>query len=140
MPQTFNNRLRQLFLLLLIVVLALLLIKELAAFLPGFLGAITLYILLRNSFFRLTIIKKWSKTWVAILFIVLSMALIAIPIFFSVELVSTKVAAMIKNPEELVLKARTIGNKLEEVSGIKYYQMKTLEFFKTKQLLLSHKY
>lgn len=132
MPQTFNNRLRQLFLLLLIVVLALLLIKELAAFLPGFLGAITLYILLRNSFFRLTIIKKWSKTWVAILFIILSMTLIAIPIFFSVELVSTKVAAMIKNLEELVLKARTIGNKLEEVSGIKILSDENIKTFQNK--------
>jgi len=132
MPQTFNNRLRQLILLLIIAVLAFSLIKQLAAFLPGFLGAVTLYILLRNSFFGLTIKKKWSKTWVAILFIIASMTLIAIPIFFSVELVSKKVSAMVKNPEELVIKAKTIGNKLEEVTGIKILSDENIKTFQTK--------
>ncbi len=132
MPQTFNNRLRQLILLLIIAVLAFSLIKQLAAFLPGFLGAVTLYILLRNSFFRLTIKKKWSKTWVAILFIIGSMTLIAIPIFFSVELVSNKVSALAKNPEELVIKAKTIGNKLEEVTGIKILSDENIKTFQTK--------
>ncbi len=132
MPQTFNNRLRQLFLLLIIIVLAFLLIKQLTVFLPGFLGAVTLYILLRNSYSRLTIKKKWSKTWVAILFIIASMTLIAIPIFFSVELVSTKVSALAKNPEELVLKAKTIGNKLEEVSGIKILSDENIKTFQNK--------
>jgi predicted PurR-regulated permease PerM len=132
MPQTFNNRLRQLILLLIIAVLAFSLIKQLAAFLPGFLGAVTLYILLRNSFFGLTIKKKWSKTWVAILFIIGSMTLIAIPIFFSVELVSKKVSAMAKNPEELVIKAKTIGNKLEEVTGIKILSDENIKTFQTK--------
>ena len=41
MPDIFNNRLRQLILLLLIVLLALLLVNQLFIFLPGFLGAIT---------------------------------------------------------------------------------------------------
>ena len=119
MPQTFNNRLRQLILLLIIAVLAFLLMKQLAVFLPGFLGAVTLYILLRNSYFRLTIKKKWNKTWVCILFIISTITLIAIPIYFSIQLVSTKVSAMLKNPVELIAKAKTIGNKLESVSGIK---------------------
>ena len=61
MASTFNNRLRQVVLLLIIVLLAFLLLKQLYVFLPGFLGAITLYILFRESYYRLTIKKKWNK-------------------------------------------------------------------------------
>jgi predicted PurR-regulated permease PerM len=132
MPQTFNNRLRQLILLLIIAVLAFLLMKQLAIFLPGFLGAVTLYILLRNSYFSLTIKKKWSKTWLAVLFIISTITLIAIPIYFSIELVSTKVSAMLKNPEEQIAKAKTIGNKLESVSGIKILSDENIKSFQNK--------
>jgi predicted PurR-regulated permease PerM len=132
MPQTFNNRLRQLFLLLIIVLLALLLLSHLAVFLPGFLGAITLYILMRNSYFRFTIKNKWNKTWVAIFFIISSMTLIAIPIFFCIELVSEKVAALAKNPEQLIEKAKTIGNKLEQVSGIRILSDENIRVFQNK--------
>ena len=55
MPDIFNNRLRQIILLLIITVLAFLLLNQLFIFLPGFLGAITLYILLRETYFYLTI-------------------------------------------------------------------------------------
>jgi len=129
MPQSFNNRLRQIILLLIIVLLALLLMKQLSSFLPGFLGAVTLYILLRTSYFDLTIKKKWNRTLVAILFIIASMTLIAIPIYFSVQLVSTKVSAMLKNPEDLLIKARTIGDKLEAVSGIKILSEENIKTF-----------
>lgn len=132
MSQTFNNRLRQLFLLLIIVALAWLLLKQLAIFLPGFLGAITLYILLRNSYFGLTIKKKWSKTWVAILFIISTITLIAIPIYFSIQLVSVKISEMIRQPEEMIAKAKTIGNKLEAVSGIKILSDENIRTFQSK--------
>jgi predicted PurR-regulated permease PerM len=119
MPSMFNNRLRQVILLLIIILLAILLLQQLYVFLPGFLGAITLYILLRQYYFNLTIIKKWSKTLVAILFILSSLLLIAIPIYFSIQLVSSKVSGILKNPEEILAKATVIGNKLESITGMK---------------------
>jgi predicted PurR-regulated permease PerM len=119
MPSLFNNRLRQVILLLIIILLAILLLQQLYVFLPGFLGAITLYILLRQSYFNLTIIKKWNKTWVAILFILSSLILIAIPIYFSIQLVSSKVSGILKNPEEILAKATVIGSKLESITGMK---------------------
>jgi len=132
MSSTFNNRLRQLFLLLIILALAFLLLQQLGAFLPGFLGALTLYILLRNSYFNLTIKKKWSKTWVAVIFIIATITLIAIPVYFSVQLVSTKVSTILRNPEEMIAKAKTIGTKLETVSGIKILSDENIRTFQSK--------
>ena len=73
MSSTFNNRIRQIILLLLIVLLAILLLKQLYVFLPGFLGAITLYIFFRETYFNLTIIKKWNSGGTAMLFILASL-------------------------------------------------------------------
>jgi predicted PurR-regulated permease PerM len=117
MPTTFNNRLRQLILLAIIILLAILLLKELYVFLPGFLGAITLYILLRESYFRLTIIKKRSKTGVALLYILASIILIAIPLYFSVQLISGKVATIADNPVELMMDAKIVDQKIYDVAG-----------------------
>jgi len=119
MPSIFNNRLRQIILLLIIILLALVLLQQLYVFMPGFLGAITLYILLRTSYFNLTIKKQWNKTLVAVLFICASLILIAIPVFFSIELLSAKIMAMLSNPADLVLKAKLVGNKIQELTGMK---------------------
>lgn len=119
MSSLFNNRLRQIILLLIVVLLAFILLQQLYVFMPGFLGAITLYILLRSSYFNLTIKKKWNKTQVALLFILASLLLIAIPIYFSIELLSARLGAMLSNPGELLVKAKIIGNKTEELTGMK---------------------
>jgi hypothetical protein len=53
MSAEFNNRIRQVLLLLVLTGLALLLFFELYIFFPGFLGAITIYILSRDYYARL---------------------------------------------------------------------------------------
>jgi len=118
MPNTFNNRLRQVILLATIIVLALLLLKELYVFLPGFLGSITLYILLRKTYFTLTIQKRWNKILLAYLFIFASMILIAIPIYFSIQLISNKISYILNNPADLLDKAAVVGKKIKSVTGI----------------------
>lgn len=118
MPSTFNNRLRQIILLLVIVLLAILLLNQLFVFLPGFLGAITLYILLRNSFNYLTIRKRWRKTGTAVLFILGSLVIIALPLYFSIRLISSELSILLNNSAELVADARLVGQKIYEVTGV----------------------
>lgn len=134
MPTSFNNRLRQILLLSLIFLLAFVLIKQLSSLLPGFLGAITLYILLRSSYFQLTIVKKWNKSRTAILFTLSSLILIAIPIYFSVLLVSSKISAVLKNTNQIEAKAIVVGNKLQELTG---FQMMSPENIQTFQKQIS---
>lgn len=117
MPSTFNNRLRQIILLVLIILLAILLMKQLYIFLPGFLGAITLYILLRETYFNLTIKRNKNKTATALLFILLSILIIAVPIYFSFRLVSEKTVILLSNPVELLRDAKVVGVKLYDITG-----------------------
>lgn len=114
---TFNNRLRQLLLLLVIILLALLLINQLFIFLPGFLGAITLYILLREPYFYLSIVKRWRKSLTALFFILCSLIVIGLPVFFSIQLLSSKLAVLLNNQAELIADAKIVGDKIYAVTG-----------------------
>lgn len=118
MISLFNNRLRQIILLGLIILLAVLLINHLYIFLPGFLGAITLYVLLRRSYFYLTIIKKWNKSGVACIYILACMILIALPIYFSIQLVSQQLVSYFSNPQNLLANAKLVSKKLESITGV----------------------
>ncbi len=118
MPDIFNNRLRQIVLLLIIIVLAFLLLYQLFIFLPGFLGAVTLYILLRETYFYLTIKKQWKKNATALFFIFCSLLVIALPVYFSIQLISSKLSVVLNNPAELIADAKIVGQKVYDFSGI----------------------
>jgi predicted PurR-regulated permease PerM len=132
MPLTFNNRLRQLILLLIIILLAFLLLKQLYIFLPGFLGAITLYILFRETYYGLTIKKKWNKTGTALLFIFLSLIAIALPLYFSINLLTNKISSILSNPVELIMDAKIVGQKIFEKTGIQLLSEENLVAFQKK--------
>lgn len=117
MPATFNNRLRQVILLGIIILLAILLFQQLFFFLPGILGAITLYILFREWYFSLTIKSKWNKGFLAMLFILASILVIAVPFYFSLTVVSDKIREVLSNPLELMLGAKKVGLKIYALTG-----------------------
>ncbi len=56
-----NERLKQIIFLLILAFLAIILFKELYAFLPGFLGAVTFYVLSRKYMFRLVENPQMAK-------------------------------------------------------------------------------
>ena len=114
--QKFNHRITQIVVLVLILLIAILLIKQLFVFLPGILGAITLYILSRSYYFQLIYKKKWKKSLTAILFIVGFIILIALPVSITVSLISPKVNEVIANQDKIVVAveqaAQTISTKI----------------------------
>jgi predicted PurR-regulated permease PerM len=113
----FNDRLRQVMLLALIILLAYLLLQELYIFLPGLLGGITLYILSRTLFFRLIYKKKWKKGWTALLFIIVYLVIISLPIYLCIELVSPKINALVSNQEKTMQSLRVFSDKITSMTG-----------------------
>lgn len=95
------ENLKQYMLLLLIAVLGIVLGWQLIVFMPGILGAITMYILMREYFFRLTVIKNWKKWLTAIMFICLAMVVFALPIVICAELLFPKFYTLANNPQQL---------------------------------------
>jgi len=117
MDTNFNDRLRQLFLLFVIILLGYLLLAEMYIFLPGLLGGITLYILTRGLYFTCVYKHKWKKGGTALLFILVSLILISIPIYISVALISPKINEMIHNQDKIVQGVKVFSVKVAEYTG-----------------------
>lgn len=115
---SFNNRLRQLLLLALIILLGYLLLKELYIFLPGLLGGVTLYILSRTMYFRLIFSKKWKKGWTAMLFIMVYLVIIALPVYVSIRLVSPKINSIIHNQAQIIASLKIVSAKITDFTGL----------------------
>ena len=121
MPNTFNNYLRQVILLGLIILLGIMLVTQLYIFLPGLLGGVTLYILTRKWYNALTIKKKWSKGLTALLFIIASLVVIAIPVYFSIRLISPKINSLINNQQEVIKGLEIFSRKIEAYTGLELF-------------------
>jgi predicted PurR-regulated permease PerM len=127
MTKTFNNRIRQIILLAIITIIALVLIKQLYTFLPGFLGAVTMYILLRGPYHNLTIKKQWHKTRTALLFVITCLVCIAVPLVLSIQLLTSKVMQIVNNPEQLINNAQLVITKLEAATNTKLLSPENLD-------------
>lgn len=115
----FNDRLRQVLLLALIIFILFILIGNLYYLLPGLLGGVTLYILGRNLYFQLVFKRKWSRTWTALLFILVFLIIVAIPIYISIELVSPKINAVINNQDQVMKSLNTFSARVQKLTGFK---------------------
>lgn len=88
--QISNNAIKQIFLLVIILVLAGLICFHLALFVPSVLGAITIYVVCRKYNFYLQEEKKW-KPWAASLFLLFaSLVIIILPVYFIVDMLIAK--------------------------------------------------
>jgi predicted PurR-regulated permease PerM len=123
---TFNNRIKQVLLLSIVLLLVYLVINELSLFLPGLLGALTLYILSRSNYFQLIYNRKWKKGWAAALFIIYYLFLIGLPIFLAVTLISPKVNAFLENPNAMVDGAKQSIATIQQKIGFKVVSENTL--------------
>ena len=133
MNQTvFNERVRQVFVLVLIIVVAILLIWELTIFIPGLLGGITLYILSRSMYFRLIYKNKWKKGWTALLFILACLVIISIPIYLSVTLISPKINTIAASQDKIVHGAQTIADKIKDRTGFSVLTVENAKAFSAK--------
>jgi len=114
----FNNKLKQVILLAIIIFIGILLLMQMSTFIPGILGALTLYIVTRKYYFRLVFARGWKRGLAASVFVIMSIIIIAIPIYLTVEIVSPKVSELIKNKEKIVENVKGFAEKMSTATGI----------------------
>lgn len=102
--QINNNSINQIMLIIIIVLILILVFSNLRYYLPGFLGAITLYTLFRKSYFQLTEYRRWKKSLASIFFIVLSILFIVLPLWVLIDYVIAQLNSFLGNREEIVEK------------------------------------
>ncbi len=126
--QISNNKIKQVFMLVVILALVFLILFNLKDFLPSLLGAITLYIICRNYYFLLVEQKKW-KPWVASLFIMLvSLLIIIVPIYFLINNLISKISSSQGYVEMITDYAEKIHHYIKAETG--YDILKSLDIKK----------
>jgi predicted PurR-regulated permease PerM len=103
-----SNRLRQVFFIIIILLLGILLSWQLYSFLPALLGAITLYILMHGAMLYLTEKRKWRKGWTTILLMLVSFIVILLPVGLLINMLSSKVSYAIQHSSELVVALKKV--------------------------------
>ena len=114
---TFNDRLRQTLLLILIATLSILLFRKLFMLLPSMLGGVTLYILTSSFYNKLVYGRKWKKGLTAILFIFFCLIIISLPVYFSVKMLSPVFNDIMRNPDQIVEALKSFKHKIESNYG-----------------------
>lgn len=108
-----QNQLRQVFFIIVILLMGIVLFLKLSSFLPALLGAITLYILLHKWMFFLTEKKKWRKGWTAVLLMFFSFVVILLPVGLLVNMLSSKVSYAVQHSDELVQALKKVVGNIE---------------------------
>lgn len=133
--QIDNNKIRQVALLGLILSFLYMMGSNLREFIPALLGAITLYVIFRNYYFRLTEVRKW-KSWAAAIFLIVFSALvIIIPIYYLVNGLIFRLIASREYVESMVIYAEKIHRYIIDNTGydvIKSIDVKKLGEWVTK--------
>ncbi|MCO5285006.1 MAG: AI-2E family transporter [Chitinophagaceae bacterium] len=123
----FNDNLRQILFLGLIIFIGILMLKHFYVFLPGVLGAVTLYILSRQPYRYLTYQKRWGKGWTSLLFILGYTVIICLPVYLAAILLTPKLVALFNNPVQLMVAVQTFSDKVYEAIGVRILDPENLK-------------
>lgn len=126
MPNKFTNRInptiiRQIFTLILIVLLGSLIFREMIPYLSGVLGAITIYVLLRPYMGKL-IKRGWSPVVSAALLMFLSFVVILVPVAGAIIMLSNRIGKATDNAKDVVDVVKNRVEGWESKFGFKFTQ------------------
>lgn len=127
MPNLFNARLKQLMILFMLLLLLFLGVQQLIVFLPGLLGALTLYILSRDNYFRLTEKRGWGRGLTAGIYIFGYLLLLSLLFYVVVVLLKRRIEPFLNDPSVALNKLRVAITQLEQKTGISLLSDQTIE-------------
>lgn len=122
----FNQQIKQVMILLILLLLIILSAKELYVFFPGLLGALTLYILSRNSYFQLIYKRKWNKALTAWLYLLGYLFLLTALVYVTVTLVEKQVHPFLSDPASQLNKAKEAIADVQQRTGFTLVSEETL--------------
>jgi len=121
--QINNNSINQIMLITIIILICIVIFKNLYYYLPGFLGAITLYILFRKGYFILTKKRGWNKVLTSLLFILLSLVFIVLPIWAIVDYLVPQISSFANNTDKIVAQFNLLKEYMSDKPFLKDIDM-----------------
>lgn len=108
--QISGIKVKQIFLIIIIVGMLGLMAYNLATFIPSVLGAITLYIIFRSMNFHLQYKRKWKPMWAALFIIFLCLITLILPMYILVDMVIDQLG----NSQIYMAKFNDFADKIHE--------------------------
>lgn len=99
-----DNIIRQMGMIILIAFITVMIVYNLRYFIPGALGAITLYILFRNVYQQLTEKRKWKRSWASLFLMLVTLLAIAVPLWVLIEIMIPQIAELLQNKTVIIEK------------------------------------
>ncbi|HRP89826.1 MAG TPA: AI-2E family transporter [Edaphocola sp.] len=127
-----NNIIKQVVILLLIVLLGVIIVWQLAYFIPGFLGAMAIYILFRSWNLKLQFHKKWKPALAALTIVLGLLIAIVLPLFFIGQLLNSKL-------QEVMLNSDQIKNAILEIYNFLKIKFPTISINQEHFMLIAQK-
>lgn len=128
----FNYRIKQLMLLLLLILIVYFVLHELRIFIPGLLGAVTLYILSRGSYFQLVYHRKWRRGWTAGMYLLGYLLLLVVLVYFTFILIEKRIQPFLSDPAALLSKAEAAIKEMQNKADITVISENTLNSLQQK--------
>jgi predicted PurR-regulated permease PerM len=97
--QIHPNKIRQILFISVLIALGLVIALEMFFMLGAFLGAVTLYVLMRNAMIRLVVDYKWKTPLAALCLMVVSMILLVLPVAWLTSVVIDKLGPLMEDPQ-----------------------------------------
>lgn len=124
--KTFEpEKVRQFLFIILLFILGFALFTYLKFFLPSFLGATTLYVLMRK-YMKNLLAKKWKPGSAALILMLISFLIILLPVFLFVDSVSSKIGYVIHHAPELTGSLIVVLKNIESQIGYHFLNEETI--------------
>ncbi|RLJ64513.1 putative PurR-regulated permease PerM [Lacinutrix venerupis] len=109
---------RQIFIISLILFIGSIIFREMFPYFGGFLGAVTLYVLLHKWMKKMVNDKKWNTSLSAIILLLFSFIVIIIPVAGIIIMLGNKISDFTKNSEQFLSAAKSQLEKVEDLVGM----------------------
>ena len=113
MQEARSDNIKQVSFYFLLIFLAILLFLQLSSFLPALLGAVTLFILMKNLMSYLVLKKKWRTGLAATFLMVISFLIVLLPTTMFVNILYTKIDYAIANSNNVLSGLKMFIEKIE---------------------------
>ncbi len=111
-------RLKQISFYLLLIALGFLIVSQLSAFIPAFLGAVTFYVIMRKSMMDMVYKRKMRKSLSATILIIVSLLVVLVPLWIFTSLVGHKISDIIKHSNEVLNIVHHFSDTIQQRFGV----------------------
>src|SRR5690625_319722 len=128
-----EDRIKQFFFILIILLIGGVLFWKLSVFIPAFLGALTLYVIMRPANFYLINKRGWKPWITALILILLSVIILLVPMGLVINMMTKKISVALAHSSEIIDAIRQVIEKIKFSTNVDLLSKESVQ--KTQEVL-----